>query len=137
MPAPVAAAFRAAAQGSAPIVLRLSPEEVVERTIQIPKGASDVIEPVLRNQMNRIVPWPQEETRFGYTVPENGPGSPDQIDVQVAATTRAVLEAALAEVRALGARPGLVDYAAPRGAAGRHGAAFARRPIPGLEWRTA
>ena len=110
--APVATVLRAAAQSSAPIVLRLSPEEVVERTIQIPKGASDVIEPVLRNQMNRIVPWPQEETRFGYTVTANGPGAPDQIDVTVAATTRAVLEAALDEVRAFGVEPGLVDYAA-------------------------
>ena len=111
IPTPVAMALRAAAQSSAPIVLRLSPEEVVERSIQIPKGASDVIEPVLRNQMNRIVPWPQEETRFGYTVTENGPGAPDQIDVHVAATTRAVLEAALDEARALGVEPGLVDYA--------------------------
>jgi general secretion pathway protein L len=110
IPAPVTTALRAAAQSSAPIVLRLSPEEVVERTIQIPKGASDVIEPVLRNQMNRIVPWPQEETRFGYTMTPSGPGAPDQIDVKVAATTRDVLEAALREARALGAEPGLVDY---------------------------
>jgi general secretion pathway protein L len=115
MPAPVAAALRAAAQGSAPIVLRLSSEEVVERTVQIPKGASDVIEPVLRNQMNRFVPWPQEDTHFGYTVTENAPGAPDQINVQVTATTRAVLDAALAEARVFGVRPGLVDYAAREG----------------------
>jgi general secretion pathway protein L len=111
IPAQAATALRAAAQSSAPIVLRLSAEEVVERTIQIPKGAADVIEPVLRNQMNRIVPWPQEETRFGYIVTENEPGAPDQINVQVTATTQGVLEAALAEARALGARPSLVDYA--------------------------
>jgi general secretion pathway protein L len=110
---PVATALRAAARNPASIVLRLSPDEVVERTIPIPKGASDVIEPVLRNQMNRIVPWPQEETRFGYTVRQNAAGAPDQIDVRVTATTHAVLEAALADARALGIRPGLVDYAAP------------------------
>jgi general secretion pathway protein L len=114
IPTPVAGALRAAAQNSAPIVLRLAPDEVVERTIQIPKGARDVIEPVLRNQMNRIVPWPQEDTRFGYAVTASGPGAPDQIDVHVAATTRAVLEAALDEARAIGAAPTLVDYA-PRG----------------------
>jgi general secretion pathway protein L len=102
----------AEAQRSGPIVLRLSPDEVVERTIQIPKGASDVIEPVLRNQMNRIVPWPPEETRFGYTVAENASGATDQIDVRLVATTHAVLEAALAEARAIGAQPSLVDYAA-------------------------
>jgi general secretion pathway protein L len=110
-PTSVATALRAAAQSSAPVVLRLSPEEVVERSIQIPKGASDVIEPVLRNQMNRIVPWPQEETVFGYTATENGSGAAGQIDVTVAATTRAVLDAALAETRAFGIEPGLVDYA--------------------------
>jgi general secretion pathway protein L len=112
IPTSVAAALRVASQSSGPIVLRLSPEEVVERTIQIPKGARDVIEPVLRNQMNRIVPWPQEDTRFGYTVTEDGPGGPDQIEVKVAATTRAILETALGEARALGVQPGLVDYAA-------------------------
>jgi general secretion pathway protein L len=110
-PEPVAKALRAAARRPGPVVLRLSPDEVVERTIQIPKGASDVIEPVLRNQMNRIVPWPQEETLFGYTATESGHGGRGQIDVTVAATTRAVLEAALGEARALGAEPGLVDYA--------------------------
>lgn len=111
LPPPVATALRAAAQSSAPVVLRLSADEVVERSIQIPKGARDVIEPVLRNQMNRIVPWPPEETRFGYTVTENGPGASDQIGVKVAATTRAVLEAALEEARALGFAPSVVDCA--------------------------
>ncbi len=110
-PETAANALRAAVQSSAPVVLRLSPEEVVERTIQIPKGASDVIEPVLRNQMNRIVPWPQEETLFGYTATESGTGAQDHIDVKVAATTRSVLETALNEARALGIEPGLVDYA--------------------------
>jgi general secretion pathway protein L len=117
LPPSADAALRAAMRSSSPIVLRLSPEEVVERTLQIPQGAIDVIEPVLRNQMNRIVPWPLEETCFGFTVAGANPNSAEQLDVRLAATTRGVLDSALAEARGLGLSPTAVD-AAPREAMG-------------------
>ena len=113
LPAKAALALRTATKTSAPIVLRLSPDEVVERTIQIPQGARDVIEPVLRNQMNRIVPWAQEETCFGFTVAGANRNSPEQLDVRLAVTTRGVLDAAIAELRDLGITPTAVDMAPP------------------------
>ena len=92
------------------VVLRLSAGDVVERVIQIPKAASDVLEPVLNNQLARIVPWPPQSTRFGYRVVGPNATAPDQIDVQLVATTIAVIESALQQARAHGLTPCAVDY---------------------------
>jgi general secretion pathway protein L len=93
------------------ILLRLSPSDVVERTIQIPKAARDVIEPVLQNQMERIVPWPPDDTRYGYSVVGESASSPDQLDIQIIATTRKVLDGARERVEGIGLKPRAADYA--------------------------
>ncbi len=100
-----------AAQSSKQVLLRLSPDDVVQRVIQIPEAASDLIEPVLENQMERIVPWAQEETRYGYRIVGPNAAAADQIDIQVVATTRNILDNALARARSLGLAPNAVDYA--------------------------
>lgn len=93
-------------------LLRLSADDIVDRTIQIPAAASDVIEPVLRNQMERIVPWSAEETRYGYRIVGANANAPDQIDIHVVATTRNVVENALNRAKLLGLTPYAVDFAA-------------------------
>jgi general secretion pathway protein L len=92
------------------VVLRVSADEVVERTIQIPNAASDVIEPVLQNQMERIVPWPQEMTRYGYRVVGPNALAPDQIDVYFVATTKKIVDSALRNSGTLGLAPKAVEY---------------------------
>ena len=92
------------------ILLRLSDSDVIDRTIQIPAAASDVIEPVLQNQMERIVPWPVDETRYGYQIVGANANAPDQLDVHVVATTRGVVDAALIRAEALGLTPYAVDF---------------------------
>jgi len=100
-----------AAAQSRHVLLRLSPGDVVERTIRIPQAASDVIEPVLRNQLERMVPWPQDETRFGYRIAGPNSQAPEQLDVHLVATTRSKLESLLQRARGLGLMPCAVDYA--------------------------
>jgi general secretion pathway protein L len=114
-PAQTTALKRLVAQKAGPktgqVLLRLSPADVVERTIQIPEAASDVIEPVLQNQMERIVPWSQDDTRYGYRVVGPNSTSPDQLDVHVVATTRSILDAALKRARNVGLTPFAIDFA--------------------------
>ncbi len=92
------------------VVLRLSADDVVERTIQIPNAASDLIEPVLQNQMERIVPWPPETTRYGYRIVGPNAHMPDQIDVYFVATTKKIVASALRSSETLGVTPKSVEY---------------------------
>lgn len=102
---------RKAATGSNQVLLRLSSDYVVERIIQIPKAASDVIEPVLDNQMERIVPWPASETRYGYSIAGDSETAADQLDIAVAATTTSILERAREAAQSIGLKPFAVDFA--------------------------
>lgn len=101
-----------ARSGTKRVLLRLSPSDVVERTIQIPEAASDVIGPVLHNQMERIVPWSQDDTRYGYRIVGPNAASAEQLDIRVVATTRTILDSALRRARRLGLAPFAVDFAA-------------------------
>jgi general secretion pathway protein L len=99
-----------AATGQSQVLLRMSSGDVVERTIQIPKAASDVIGPVLHNQMDRIVPWSADETRYGYRVVGESDAVSDQLDIAIAATTRSMIDRALQSCESLGLAPYAVDF---------------------------
>lgn len=93
-------------------LVRLSSDEVVERVIQIPAAARDVVGPVLQNQIERLVPWPQDETCYGYRVISDDKAEGDQLDIHLVATTRGILDEALQRARSIGLSPFAVDYAA-------------------------
>lgn len=112
-------AIQEASRDHKKILLRLSASDIVDRTVQIPAAASDVIDPVLRNQMERIVPWPVDETHYGYQIAGTNATAPDQLDIYVAATTRKVIDDALHRAHALGLKPYAVDFASePKAATG-------------------
>lgn len=100
-----------ASRNSKHVLLRLSASDVGERTIQIPEAASDVIEPVLENQMERIVPWSLADTHYGYRIVGPNAASPDQLDIHVVATTRSKLESALQRAQSVGLAPYAIDFA--------------------------
>ncbi len=100
-----------AATGAEQVLLRVSPSDIVERTIQIPKAASDVIEPVLQNQMERIVPWSPDDTRYGYRIVGTNEASAEQLDIQIVATTKSVLDGALRRAESVGLNPYAIDFA--------------------------
>jgi general secretion pathway protein L len=93
------------------LLLRLSRHDVIERTLQVPKAASDVLDAIVQNQIERIVPWPEGETRYGIKMIGPSGRAPGQLDVRVIATSRSVLDTALERLRALGVQPGMIDYA--------------------------
>lgn len=90
------------------IVLRLAPGEVVRTTIALPRGTRGVIAAVLRNQLERLAPWPVDKALFDYeiTAEDSGQG---RMDVALTVAGRANTEALLAELAALGIHPGIID----------------------------
>lgn len=93
------------------VILRLGADNVLLKTLSFPQGTRDVIEPVLRNQMARLAPWPEAETRFGYALLEDDElEAGDQLKVDIVATSNSILNEALALAGKLGLKPNLIDY---------------------------
>jgi general secretion pathway protein L len=91
------------------IVLRLQPGEIVQSRVNVPAAARDVMEPVLRHQIERLAPWPAEKAVLAYEIA--GPAQEaGMLDVRVAITSRQKIDALVEELASLGYRPGVVDF---------------------------
>jgi general secretion pathway protein L len=95
----------------AQIVLRLQPGEVVQAHLRLPAGAGGMLEPILRNQIERLAPWPADKALFAYEAAPTSNVS-GTLDVAVAVTGRSLVEGLVAELGKLGFAPGVVDYGA-------------------------
>lgn len=91
-----------------PVVLRLKPDEVVETRISVPAAAREVMIPILRNQVERLAPWPVEKALFGYEITGDA-GEAGTLSVALTVTGRNVVEGLVAELDALGYPPDIVD----------------------------
>lgn len=92
------------------IVLRLGDDMVLERTLNIPRSARDVAEPIIANQMERIIPWPIGEARIGYAIAEDEE-SGDHFSARVIATSSTVLAEARHDAEVLGGRIAAIEFA--------------------------
>ncbi len=92
------------------LVLRLSPAEVLATQRTLPAGVRDMLGLVVRNQLERVAPWPADQALFAYE-PVAGAQGDAQINVNVWVTSRAQVERTLAELAVLGLRPRVVDSA--------------------------
>ncbi|MGI9409902.1 MAG: PilN domain-containing protein [Hyphomicrobiaceae bacterium] len=88
------------------VVLCLGADRVLAKPLKLPAAATSVLEPVLRNQMRRLSPWPEDETQFGFRAGEAGRTGPG-ITVEVVVAHRPMIE----DVRQKAAAAGL-DFAA-------------------------
>jgi general secretion pathway protein L len=93
----------------AEIVLRLQPSDVVRTHLSVPAAAGDVLEPIVRNQIERLAPWPADKALFAYEAAALQDGSAT-LDVPLVITGRALVEGLAAELEDFGFRPGVVDY---------------------------
>lgn len=93
------------------ILLRLAPSQVVRRTLRVPRAAADLLNSVVENKVETIVAWPVENTYFGYRVVADDPASSDQIDTEIIATTKTLVDSALQRAQELGLSPRAVDFA--------------------------
>jgi len=74
-----------------PVAVRLADDQVLAKTLTFPSAVQDVLEPVITNQLRRLMPWPQAETQFAF---KTGPhsGAPDMITVSIVAVRRRALD---------------------------------------------
>ena len=93
---------------AAEIVLRLAPGEVVQTRLSVPAGAADVLEPIVRNQIERLAPWPADKALFAYAVAASDTASAT-LDVQLTVAGRSQIERLVAELGDAGFAPGVVD----------------------------
>jgi general secretion pathway protein L len=91
------------------IVLRLRPDEVVQARLSVPAAAGEVLEAVIRNQIERLAPWPADKAFFAYEATAAADGSA-ALEVRLAVTARSLVEGLVADLEALGFAPGVVDY---------------------------
>jgi len=85
----VEGAVRQALAGSHVHVL-LSSSHFVFRNLDLPRGAEQFLDGVVRSQIDRLTPWAAGDAAFGWSLPASG-GS-EKITVTIAATARALIE---------------------------------------------
>ena len=98
----------------ADVIMQLAARHVLQREIRLPKAARDVLEPVIANQMDELTPWPPGESTFGYRIADGDDDTDDdQFTVNVVATSRKIIDDALASAQALNLKPTVIEFAAP------------------------
>jgi general secretion pathway protein L len=83
------------------VTLELSPDEIVVQRINVPAQAREFIPGIVRNQIERLSPWPADQVVFGFDA-EASAEDPAVLDARVLMTSRANVEAAREELAAVG-----------------------------------
>jgi general secretion pathway protein L len=85
------------------LVLELPADKIVTRRTNVPAQARDFLAGVVRNQIERLSPWPAEQAVYGFDA-EVSSQDAAILDVRVLITSRAIVDGALAELAAIGLR---------------------------------
>jgi general secretion pathway protein L len=98
VPADVA---RAAHEGL--VILELPADKIVTRRISVPAQARAFLPGVVRNQIERLSPWPADQVSYGF---DSDASAEDAaiLDVRIVMTSRAVIDGARDALAALGLR---------------------------------
>lgn len=102
-------AIRRAATGA--IELRVSPERVITKTLQLPSAGRDYLEPIVEHRLERLTPWRPEKVLYGFAV-SGEPAADGSMAVDFAATSADVAASRIAALDALGLTPTAVGSAA-------------------------
>jgi general secretion pathway protein L len=98
VPADVA---RAARDGF--VILELPGDKFVTRRINVPAPAREFLPGVVRNQLERLSPWPTDQAAYGFDAEVNGEDA-GILDVRVLIASRAVIDDTRDELAAIGLR---------------------------------
>ena len=91
----------AAAARRAFVTLEFPGDEIVRQQISLPARAREFLPGLVRNQIERLSPWPAAQVAYGFEAAANLK-DPETLDTRVLITPRAGIEAALADLAALG-----------------------------------
>ena len=84
------------------VILELPAPDIVSRAMTVPAQARDLLAGIVRNQIERLFPWRASQAAYGFKVAAGADAN--ILNVQVLATSRATLDEACGELRALGLR---------------------------------
>ncbi len=82
------------------VVLELPSDKAIARRISVPVKAREFLPGIIRNQIDRLSPWQADEAVYGFAA-DPSPEDAAALDVQVMVTSRAIVDAARAEIAAL------------------------------------
>ena len=91
--------FRAVQWGT--VVLEIPNENVVVRRISVPVQAREYVAGIIRNQIDRLSPWPSDQATYGFEA-DVDPQEPAALDVRVLIAGRTVIDAAREQITATG-----------------------------------
>ncbi len=94
----------------AQVVIRLGDKEIIHKELVLPGAAKENLQQVIAYELDRYTPFKAEQIYFAAKLLE-GDNDPGQIRVMLILTTREILDAVYADVKANGLIPVLVDYA--------------------------
>jgi general secretion pathway protein L len=103
------------------VVFEMPEREVVLRTIKVPAQAREFLSGIVRNQIDRLSPWPPQEAIYGFEAHPNA-GDPGSLDVQISIAPRSAVESTRDELRAAGLQLDQITV--------RKAAAPERPPVP-------
>jgi general secretion pathway protein L len=97
---PVAAALAGAARRHF-ITLELPSDEIVLQRINVPARAREFLPGIVRNQIERLSPWPVDQVVYGFDAAAS-PADPDTLDARVLMTSRGNVETTRSALAAMG-----------------------------------
>jgi general secretion pathway protein L len=83
------------------VVLEIPDENVVVRRISLPVQAREFVTGIIRNQIDRLSPWPSDQANYGFET-DVDPQEPATLDVHVLIAARSVTDAAREQITAIG-----------------------------------
>ena len=83
------------------VALEIPNENVVVRHISVPVQAREFVAGIIRNQIDRLSPWPSDQAIYGFEADVDAQ-EPTALDVRVLIASRAVIDAAREQITAIG-----------------------------------
>lgn len=94
---------------SGSLELRLDPERVITRTLQLPAAGRDYVEPIIEHRLERLTPWRPEKVLYGFVI--GGAATDGTIAVDFAATSQDIAAQAVSRLETFNLVPTAIGAA--------------------------